>query len=174
MTLNTSKSASIKSRRQTVARLRLRGLTQRDIMDALNQQAIRDALANGIPANQAEQWSLGTINRDIKAIEAEWVRQAVRDTGEHKARVLAELDEVLREAWKVNDLKHILSVLAQVRALLGLDAPAKQEISGKDGGPVQTMVLNIDYSQLSDEQLKRIADGEDPRRVVTGQSASDA
>ena len=135
MTLNKSASAVIKSRRQTVARLRLRGLTQRDVMDALNQQSIRDALANGIPANQAEQWSLGTINRDIKAIEAEWVRQAVRDTGEHKARVLAELDEVLREAWKLNDLKHVLSWSAQVRALMGLDAPIKQEVTGKDGAP---------------------------------------
>jgi hypothetical protein len=69
---NNSKSTSIKNRRQTVARLRLRGLTQRDVMNALNQQSIRDALANGIPATEAEQWSLGTINRDIKAVEAEW------------------------------------------------------------------------------------------------------
>jgi hypothetical protein len=50
----------------------------------------------------------------------------------------------------------------------------RHELSGAGGGPIETTVTNIDYSKLSDEQLKRIADGEDPRRVIAGQSRRDA
>jgi len=48
--------------------------------------------------------------------------------------------------------------------LLGLDAPGRQEVTGKGGGPVE--LASIDLSTLSDEQLKRLAAGEDIANVV--------
>jgi hypothetical protein len=40
----------------------------------------------------------------------------------------------------------------------------RQEITGADGGPIET--VNIDYSKLSDDQLKRLAAGENPASVI--------
>ncbi len=42
--------------------------------------------------------------------------------------------------------------------LLGLDAPVKREVSGPDGAPIK--VANVNFSDLTDEQLQRIAAGE--------------
>ncbi len=50
--------------------------------------------------------------------------------------------------------------------LLGLDAPVRREISGKDGGPIETTTLDI--STLTDEQLQRLAAGEDLVEIMSG------
>lgn len=41
-----------------------------------------------------------TIRRDVKAIEAEWLLSAVMDLNAAKAKELARLDRVEREAWR--------------------------------------------------------------------------
>lgn len=105
-------------RRALVARLRIRHLSQREIVQALQQQGN----LNPVSGNP---WSLGLINADIKAIEKAWREEMVRDTSIHKANLLAEIQEVKRKAWTDQSMDVVLRCLQQERALLGLDAPQK-------------------------------------------------
>ena len=57
----------------------------------------------------------------------------------------------------------LLLVMARRAKLLGLDAPTKAEITGKDGSPVQ--VLGIDISTLSDAQLEALIATNDVRSI---------
>lgn len=67
-------------RRKNVAKRYLRGETQWEI-------------ARAFEVDQA------TISTDLKAIQKEWLDQAILDRGEWTARELARLDEVERQAW---------------------------------------------------------------------------
>src|SRR4029077_2387913 len=67
-------------RRKTVASLFLRGKFQHEI------------------AKEAKV-DRGTVSRDLKAVEAEWLKSGVMDLNAAKARALAKIDEIEREAW---------------------------------------------------------------------------
>lgn len=113
--------ALIDKRRELVARLVVRGLSRRDITDALGRQLVNP--------DTGGPFSLGTVHNDIKALEAEWQAEAQRDIQEHKARLLAELREVARQGWQAQNYELVLKTTAQIRALLGLDAPIKTDIT---------------------------------------------
>lgn len=131
-----------------------------------------------------------TISYDIKALEQEWRDIRFRKLDRHKSMALAKIDEIERAAWSEWDksqrdieivsegpkgitktrrgqcgdsryLKVVLECAAQRCQLLGLDA----------------WFGNIDWSKLTDEQVKRIAEGEYPEFVLatsgTGTSGSD-
>lgn len=121
MTLNNSSQSIIENRRATVARLRLRGLTQREIVAAL--------------AQQGQDFSLGTVNRDLQVIGEQWRQDARADIAELRARQFAELREVRRIAWKAGQLDTVLKSLAQEAKLLGSDAPTKVDVSWRDNLP---------------------------------------
>jgi hypothetical protein len=70
----------IAERRKTVASLYLRGKFQHEI------------------AKEARV-DRGTVSRDLKAVEAEWLKSGVMDLNAAKARELAKNDEVERQAW---------------------------------------------------------------------------
>ena len=76
-----SERAIIAERRHRVAALYLQGRTQWEIARTV-------------------QRSQGTICTDLKAIEAEWLRSAVMDVNARKARELAKVDRVEREAYR--------------------------------------------------------------------------
>jgi hypothetical protein len=73
--------AAIRERRHKVAQRYVRGQAQWEIAQAFEVD----------PA---------TISRDLKAIQAEWLAQAVMDMDAVKARELAKIDAVEVEAWK--------------------------------------------------------------------------
>lgn len=140
MALNTSDKEIIEMRRLQVARLRLRGMTQREIVEQLPRQD--PPIVN--PETE-EPYSLGTINGDVKALARQWQREAKGKTERHKGRVLAEIQEVKRAAWErivydltggshdSPDLDKVLKGLKQESEILGLNAPEKHEHTGKDG-----------------------------------------
>lgn len=124
MPWNNSKQAIIDNRRRQVAILRLRGLTQREIVATLEKQG-------AINPDTAEPWALGTINSDLKALDNEWREAAAAAIDEHKARQLAELNEVRRAAWGAKDLATVLKVIKQEADIIGTNAPVRQEHSGE-------------------------------------------
>lgn len=132
--VNTAAEAIIAHRRELVARARLRGATQREIVEGLAQ-------AGNINPDTNEPWSLGTINSDLKALQAEWRRESKKAVDHHKARQLAELQEAKRQAWHDNDMQSVLRAIGQEMDLLGTEAPKKQEVTGKNGGPVEMSVV---------------------------------
>ena len=109
--------------------------------------------------------SANTITADIKWIEEEWPTRLLDDVVEVKARELALLNDLEREAADryqgyyamdkgTKDREpapvlvagdghwwdRMLEASVNRRKLLGLDAPAKQELTGKDGAPLITHV----------------------------------
>jgi len=98
------------------------------------------------------------------------VTKAIRDLaklGEGNARELRileaeRLDALFLSLWpqaRVGDLQVVdrtLRIMARRAKLLGLDAPLHS----------QSQNLNIDVTQLTDEQLDRIANGENPVSVM--------
>ena len=101
--------AAIEERRQMVAHLRVRGATIREIATHLRTKGISR--------------SIGTVHRDTKIIEEEWRQHARQDIATHKARQLAELNEIRRAAWRDKDYRLALQVLREEIALLGTDEP---------------------------------------------------
>jgi hypothetical protein len=70
----------IAERRKTVASLYLQGKFQ-------------DEIAQVVKVDR------GTVSRDLKAVQQEWLKSGVMDLNVVKARELARLDEIEREAW---------------------------------------------------------------------------
>jgi len=132
----------IEARRERVASLRLRGLTEREIEAALEQQGF-------INVETGKPFSHGTIAADLKALHKQWMANAARDIADHKADQLAELRELSRRNWAKDDLAEVRACLALEAKLLGTPAPEKLQLSGQ-----------IDMSKLTNEQLQRIARGE--------------
>ena len=128
MALNTSNGAIEAKRLELVAALRLRGRTQREI-----QQALAAQLLNPVTG---EAYSLGTINGDIKKLERNWRKAAADTIDEHKARQLAEIGEVKRQAWNDKDAALVLRAIDTEANILGTKAAVRQELTGEGGGPV--------------------------------------
>ena len=128
MALNTANEAIEAKRLELVAALRLRGRTQREIQQALGQQLVN-------PATN-EPYSLATINGDIKKLEKQWRKAAADSTIEHKARQLAEIGEVKRQAWLDKDPALVLRAIDLEANITGTKAAVRNEVSGPDGGPV--------------------------------------
>jgi hypothetical protein len=118
----TATAAVIAERRRLVAAMRLRGADQRAIVGALAKGGHRNP-------ETGKPWSLGTVNADCQALEAEWRAAALADTTEHQGRVWAELSEVKRAAWQEHDLQAVLRALKQECDLLGLNAPERVDLS---------------------------------------------
>ena len=147
MTLNNSIQAVIDNRRLLVAQLRLRGATQREIVNTL--------AANGMAnPKTGKAYSLGTVNSDLQYLESEWKQAAAEETAEHKARQMAENSEVRRVAWKGNDLAIILRSLQFEASLVGSEAPKRRELTGADGGPLQAEVTTEEISE--EERARRV------------------
>jgi len=136
MALNNGNQASIDNRRRAVAGMRLRHLTQREIVVQLAKNDI-------LNSDTGEPYSLGTINADLKAIQKQWQAEALQDTDTLIAMTRAELEEVRRKAWANNELAIVLKSLKQEAELLGLDAPRRQEITGADGDPVAIKAYTV-------------------------------
>jgi hypothetical protein len=80
MTNIRQKNTEISDRRAKVAELYLRGVRQTQI-------------AADLDVNQA------TISRDLAALRDEWLQSALVDLDQFKAKELAKIDELEREAW---------------------------------------------------------------------------
>ena len=110
-------------RRERVAQLLARKHTMREIPPILASEGLVNP-TNGKP------WTFQVVHLDKKAIEKEWHDRAFQHIDEHKSRIMAELQEVQRAGWDVEDLKAVLDALRQQRGVMGTDAPQKQEFTG--------------------------------------------
>ena len=112
----------IERRRELVARLVTRRLSIREIVDALGKQGEVNPL-NGKP------WSRDSVHQDIKALEKNWRESYSKEIAEHKAKQLADLEEVIRQGWMDRDMGVVLAAMAQKAVILGLNAPTKIDIT---------------------------------------------
>jgi DNA-binding transcriptional MerR regulator len=131
---NSSQQDVIAARRQQVARLRLRGLSMRDIAQALALPPL-----SLVDAKTGKPYSAATICNDLK--EAEWRASAQADIAAWKAKQLAEIAEVKRAAWLEKDLTTVLSALKQEADITGTKAPARTDVTSGD----QPVSIIIDF-----------------------------
>ena len=111
----TSRQEQIDYRRMQVARMRLRGLTMREVVRALHKVSI-------VNPDTRQPYSLGTVHSDCKHMAREWQAEAAAEVKVHKGRILAELREVRRKGWQQENMKVVLQGLKQEATLLGLDS----------------------------------------------------
>ncbi len=116
MALNSSWLDIIEDRRREVAALRRRRYTVRQIVRALEK-------ANRLNPKTEKPWDVATIQRDIQTLRAEAHREALKDTSEHKAEILADYQELIRLGWVEKRYEDVRKVLKDMRELLGTDAP---------------------------------------------------
>jgi hypothetical protein len=171
----TQNDTNIASRRQKVAAAYLRGEYQVDI-----------AARFGISQQQ--------ISLDLKAIRAAWLQSAIRDFDAARAEELAKIDQVEAEYWQAWErskkdkeiavqesdgaldektkkpkikklslrkegqagnavfLQGVLTCIERRCKILGLDAPER---------------FQINWDDLTPEQVARLAAGEPPAKVLT-------
>src|SRR4051812_2467045 len=110
MGLSTAQRTTILHRREMVAQLRLRGLSERAIAKMMAESK-EGAYLN---PETGEPWSSSTIHLDIVALEKDWRENALRDITSIKGEHLAELVEVKRAGWAAKDLDVVLKALKQV------------------------------------------------------------
>src|SRR5262245_59683463 len=123
-------------RRQQVAQLRVRGATQREIVDALDRATIWNH-------DRGEPWGLSTINRDLQLLEAEWRENAAQAIADHRARLLAEIREVRRVAWSKGDLDLVLKGIKQEADLLGVAVPPTLNLNHDSPASGRIRIVNI-------------------------------
>lgn len=125
MALNSGRTRAqrdlVEARRARVAELRLRRFSTRAIAAQLADEQI-------LNPETEEPWSHVTVAEDLKALTAQWRRDALGDTAPIKAELWAELREVRRQAWEAKDWPTVLRALKQEAELLGLDAPLKVDL----------------------------------------------
>lgn len=113
------RKTEIAERRRNVASLYLRHITQEEIAKSMGVSQV-------------------TISRDIKKLTEQWMKEANADITTRKARELAELDDMEKDAaLEFNKSKRPDWWNARIKAkerrakLLGLDAPTKQDINSR-------------------------------------------
>lgn len=109
---------------------------------------VAELLLAGVSGNRIAQMlgttSRKTIRADIDALLARWAEdQKPEDRDRWRAHELAKLAEmepaILREAKKgsVAFVDRELRLMERRAKLLGLDAPARQEVTGAEGAPLK-------------------------------------
>lgn len=110
-------------RRKRVAANLLGGLTYRQMAEAL-------------------EVSLGTIASDVRIIIGRWRADQVETTDDWAQIQIRRLDTMLNAMWDKalagdeKAVRAVVEIIEKQNKILGTEAPAKHELSGKDGGPV--------------------------------------
>lgn len=138
------------ARREFVLRLRRKGKTYRAIAAAALAEFGPDRLPNG--------WDCRYAYMDVKR-ELDKLREVV---GEHAEDVrqleLLRLDAMLDGLWeraragKATAVDRVLKIMERRARLLGLDAPTRQEVTGKDGEPLLVRFVWDDPSHDPDAE----------------------
>lgn len=131
MTKNSAPNDVATARRERVASLRARGLSQREIVKALTDEGFKNPETN-------EAWGLVTICRDLKQLRNRQTKIADLETQQHMARQMADVLELKRIAWQTKDLKSVAKAIELEMKLTGtavekLDVNLKRKPESAEG-----------------------------------------
>jgi hypothetical protein len=121
-------------------------------------------IATLLAAERPYRISRQIVGLDIDRLKKRWIAAALESFGLAQARALRKLEEVEREAWRLQErtkltgngdgLKKVLEVHDRVSRLLGLDAPKRMEMSGPNGKPIE--LGPRDVSNFSDDEKDEV------------------
>lgn len=95
------------------------------------------------------------VSRGLAAARA----QVAASADELRAEEISRLDGMLAALWprarrgEAQAIDRVLKIMERRARMLGLDAPERRELTGKDGGPIRSAV---DMSGLSDGALQEL------------------
>ena len=122
------------ARRELVGRLRVQGLTVREIAVEVFEQ--------GFTNKDGYALSHQTIHKDVVALRRQWSKNAAVSMEEHRARQLAELTELKRRAWEKEDGALALRAIDTEMKLTGTIAAQKLQIDlPPEVGPLLASLL---------------------------------
>lgn len=148
----TSDRARIAYRRRQVESLSNQGLGLYEISDRL--------LAEGVVnPDTDEPYSIATISRDLHENQRQWMAEAVKERGQHKARQLAELREARRKAWQDGDMAEVRLNLQTEIKLLGTDAPLRLELDWQQEAREAGLDPAVVFEQYVQAAAAAISDG---------------
>ncbi len=143
MSQGDSPSVKLAERRPVVARLHLRHKKPAEIHQEL--------------VEKGHECDIRTVYRDIEALEAMWQKELIDDPVAKKAQELAEVEEAEGECWLQYAATKDRLWLSELRGwkerkakLLGLDAPARQEVKA------DVAVEHIDHRQVLMDKINAI------------------
>lgn len=102
-----------------------------------------DDIANELGYN-SKQAAFDAVSRELKAITREPAEEVLRLDLERLDRMWG-IHYLNAQAGDAQALASCMRIMERRARLLGLDAPAKNEITGKDGGPLAPPVFNISF-----------------------------
>ena len=164
-----------KDREQQVWDLRTKGWTHARIADQigaerstvtkmlqrLSLRASKSLMAEVVEEKYAQ---IGTLRHVVEEALDGWERSketakvmTTRTAPKAPAGEAKSSDAIVRVSDQDGDTRYLAEArgaLADIRKIMGLDSPAK--------------LININFESLDDEQLARIANGEDPMIVISG------
>jgi hypothetical protein len=183
--------------RKDISELYLQGKTQFEIAEELNRRYCppeQELKPGGVRYTLTRQ----TISRDLLAIQSEWMAHSLQNFNELKAKELAKLDRLELEYWRawersckvkrrtksekterrkqtrqsaqvftedmLGDPRYLTGVYDCINRrceLLGLDAPKRMSV-------MSGSLDKIPFGTLTKDQLNRLANGEDPEKVIPG------
>ena len=128
----------IDKRRNMVASLLARGMTQIEITNQLGAQyIIRDGQERPNPSYlinpiTSEPFDKATINRDVQYLRKQWRENAEEVIEELLSKQLAEIREARRVAWARGDIEEVRLSIALEMKLTGTAKPERKEIKLDD------------------------------------------
>lgn len=149
-------------RRERVQSLRARGLTQREIHATISTKFINTP--NGPMPNPSyienpetrAGFDLATVNRDLKWIRAQSLKNTMISFEQQKADQLAEIAELKRALWAEKEYKELVRLIAEEAKIRGT-AITKTELSGPDGQPVSLKVDDMTdiFKQMAEYEREK-------------------
>ena len=122
------------ARRELVAKLRVRGMTLREISVMVFEA--------GYANKEGYALSMTTINNDIKVLRRQWIKNAAISMDERRAHQLEEIQHLKRKAWSDQDGALALRAIETEMKLTGTIAAQKIHIDlPPEVGPLLASLL---------------------------------
>lgn len=149
-------------RRAFVLNLRRSGATYAAIAQAALKEFGADQLPNG--------WDQRYAYKDVKR-ELEKLRDEIADdAGAVRTLELERIDRMLLGIWTraaqgdYSAIDRVLKLMKRRADLLGLDAPTRTELTGKDGGPIESVHAGLTDTERA-EKLDALIDALIEQRI---------
>ena len=153
-------------RRELVSRLRLRGLSLREITAAMG----REDPVTGEPAflnpRTGKPYSIRMIHLDVRWATELWMDNVIEAVSLQKGRMLAEIAEAKKVAWADRDLPNVLKAIQLETNVRGLNAPTR--IAGSDGGALVPQRIEVVFVEAEGGGSKDGVPDRDPGAGGTG------
>ena len=149
-------------RRELVLGLRMSGATYRQIARTIAERVAERKIDIKLPKGWDSRYAYKDVKREMERLD----RDRAEATDEVRRLELERLDKMLLAIWPQVRDGHLGAIDRALRI-----SKRRGEISGLDKQQ-PTQNLNIDMSTLTTEQLERIANGDNPAKVLADTGTS--